>query len=218
MAKVIVYVDGFNLYYGGRDDHCGKSTAGWRWLDLQALAQRMLPKDQIVGIKYFTALIVPRPGNPGARQDQETYIRAIKTIPNLEVVYGRFLTSKIWAMRVHPPKVGKKKVKVYKTEEKGSDVNLASHLLVDGFKKNYELAAVISNDGDLKGPIAYVRDDLSLPVGVLNPRKKRSHALSPSQLPPKSFYKPIRAGALRASQFPPTLTDSNGTFTRPTGW
>ena len=201
-VKAIVYVDGFNLYYG-----CLKRTS-YRWLDLHAFAQKMLPKDEIVGIKYFTALVDPRPTNPDCRKRQETYIRALETLPSMSVKYGRFLTSEIWARRVHPPAVGRKTVKVWKTEEKGSDVNLATELLVDGFKGAYELAVVISNDGDLKGPVEYVRNELRLPIGLLNPRKNRSYALSPSRLPRGSFYKPIRPGALSSSQFAAILSDS----------
>jgi hypothetical protein len=210
--NTIVYVDGFNLYYG-----CLKGTPH-RWLDLQGFAQRMLPRDTIVGIKYFTARVQARPNKPDSPKEQEAYLRALRTIPNLKIYYGQFLTTKIWARRVHPPRVGKAVVEVWKTEEKGSDVNIATQLLVDGFRKNYELAVLVSNDGDLKDPVAYVRHDLGLPVGVLNPGKRKSYALSPPNLPKGSFYKPIRPGVLGASQFPTTLTDGQGTFTKPAGW
>jgi hypothetical protein len=107
---------------------------------------------------------------------------------------------------------------VWNTEEKGSDVNLASHLLIDGFRARYDLAVVISNDGDLKEPVRFVREDLKAPVGVLNPHANRSWALSPRNLPAGSFYKPIRPAALAASQFPTTLTDANGSFSKPASW
>lgn len=210
--KTIVYVDGFNLYFG-----CLRGTPH-RWLDLRSFAEKMLPRDQIVGIRYFTAAVQSRPPDPDAPRRQRTYLRALETIPGLEIFYGQFLTSEIWAMSVHPPRVGQKKVKVYKTEEKGSDVNLATQLLVDGYESNYELAVVVSNDGDLKGPIEHVRHELHKPVGVLNPRRKRSYALSPHQLREGSFYKPIRAGVLRDSQFPDELSDGRGAFRKPDGW
>ncbi len=76
----------------------------------------------------------------------------------------------------------------------------------------------MSNDGDLKEPIRFVREDLKEPVGILNPHKNRSYALSPHTLPMGSFYKPIRAGALASSLFPATLTDAHGTITKPPGW
>jgi hypothetical protein len=103
---------------------------------------------------------------------------------------------------------------VVKTEEKGSDVNLATYLLVDAFKKDCEVAIVISNDSDLKSPIEFVRGQLGLPVGILNPHQTRSRALYNVT----DFYKPIRKGPLSASQFPPTLTDAHGVITKPAGW
>lgn len=39
--KVGVYVDGYNLYYGGRGI-CGRGTAGWRWLDVRTLAYTVI--------------------------------------------------------------------------------------------------------------------------------------------------------------------------------
>lgn len=105
-------------------------------------------------------------------------------------------------------------VECIKTEEKGSDVNLATWLLCDGFDKDCELAVVISNDSDLCLPIEVARAKLGLTVGVLNPHQNPSHALQRVA----SFYRPIRAGAVAASQFPPILTDANGTITKPSRW
>ena len=51
-----------------------------------------------------------------------------------------------------PPVSGHRYVEILDTEEKGSDVNLASFLLLDGFDDEYELAVVISNDSDLSSP------------------------------------------------------------------
>jgi hypothetical protein len=211
-SRTIVYVDGFNLYYGAL-----RGTP-YRWLDLGALCARLLPNDDIVAIKYFTALVKPRPGKPQTAQRQQIYLRALRTIPNLTIVEGHFLTSKVYARLVQPPRRGSPSRLVWKTEEKGSDVNLASHLLIDGFRARYDLAVVISNDGDLKEPVRFVREDLNAPVGVLNPHQNRSWALSPKTLPEGSFYKPIRPGALAASQFAATVSDHHGDFTRPAGW
>jgi hypothetical protein len=100
----------------------------------------------------------------------------------------------------------------------GSDVNLASHLLIDGWRARYDLAVVVSNDSDLKTPIHIVRHDLKAPVGVLNPHRNRSYALSPKLLPRGSFYKPIRRASLRASQLPPQVPDAKGIVHKPPGW
>ena len=211
--RTIVYVDGFNLYYG-----CLKDSPQ-RWLDLQTLCRNMLRGDaKIVAIKYFTARVKPRSGNPNQAQRQQIYMRALKTLPVLTIHYGHFITRTATRRLVHEPKGRPAYAEVWTTEEKGSDVNLASHLLIDGFRKRYDLAVVVSNDGDLKEPVQFVRNDLKVPVGVLNPHPNRSWALSPRHLPRGSFYKPLRRAALAASQFPNELRDERGTFRKPRGW
>ena len=105
-------------------------------------------------------------------------------------------------------------VRVMKTEEKGSDVNLASHLLHDAHMGRFDLGVVISNDSDLLEPIKLVREHLKKRIGVLNPHKHPSRAI----LPHIDFIKQIRAGVLQAAQFAPTLSDQHGTFTKPTSW
>lgn len=53
-----VYVDGFNLYYGALEG------TPYRWLDLAALCRRILPRDIIHRIRYFTARVTARPDDP----------------------------------------------------------------------------------------------------------------------------------------------------------
>jgi hypothetical protein len=109
---------------------------------------------------------------------------------------------------------GPKTVRVLKTEEKGSDVNLASHLLLDAFRNDCEVAIVVSNDADLKTPIELAIHELGIPVGVLNPHppEKRSLDLQPT------FLKQLRQGPLAASQFAPVLRDASGEIRKPKGW
>ena len=119
-----------------------------------------------------------------------------------------------------PKPFGPKTVEVIRTEEKGSDVNLASHLLVDGFRDRYEVAAVITNDSDLTTPIKMVRDELRKTVGILNPHMNNPQSQPSVELRrAASFFKPISDDALAASQFPDELTDASGkTFRRPMNW
>lgn len=213
MVRTIVYVDGFNLYYGCLRD------SPHRWLDLDALCQRLLGKrHDIVAIKYFTAHVKARPGNPQQAQRQQIYLRALETIPHLSVHYGRFFSRKARRQLVNPPRRGPRTAEVWITEEKGSDVNLASHMLIDGFRARYDVAVVISNDSDLMEPVRFVRDDLRAPVGILNPHPNRSWGLSPRVLPAGSFYKPIRTRVLAASQFAESLSDRHGSFHKPANW
>jgi hypothetical protein len=66
-----------------------------------------------------------------------------------------------------PRRGGARTVEVVKTEEKGSDVNLATFLLLDAFKRDCDVAVVISNDSDLKLPIEVAQRELGLRIGVI---------------------------------------------------
>ena len=165
-------------------------------------------------IRYFTALVNATQNDPQKRQRQQIYIRAIQTIPNLCVHYGRFQKNTKRMPLANPPSSGPRTVEVIKIEEKGSDVNLASYLLRDGFQKEYDQAVIVSNDGDLETAIDIVRSELGLPVGLLYPQANPSYVLSKAV----DFQREIRKGPLSASQFPATLADAAGTFRKPSSW
>lgn len=203
-----VYVDGFNFYYG-----CLKDTP-YRWLNLSKLCTMLLPECNIKHIRYFTALVTPTPNDPQKLQRQLTLIRALETIPNLTVHYGYFLTHSVWRPLANSPEKTPEMVRILDTKEKGSDVNLATYLLMDGFKKDYQTAVILSADSDLAEPIKLTIGQLERSVGVLHPY--RNHSTQLSQV--ASFYRPIRERALKVSLFPPVLTDANGTITKPTNW
>ncbi|MEW6127853.1 MAG: NYN domain-containing protein [Acidobacteriota bacterium] len=131
--KTNIYVDGFNLYYGAL-----KNTP-YKWLDIHSLCRLMLPKHSIHKIKYFTAQVNARPHDPDQPVRQQTYLRALKTIPNLEIILGHFLSSEVMMLVAGCPPHAPQYIKVVKTEEKGSDVNIATHLLNDGYKMSMKL-------------------------------------------------------------------------------
>ena len=207
-VRANVYVDGFSLYYAAL-----KGTP-YKWLNLRRLSRLLLPRDRIHRIRYFTALPSLFPWDQSSGQPLLTYIRALKTLPALSVHYGSFrVESDSLPVSGRPDA---KREHVIQREEKGSDVNLASMLLVDGFRSDYEVAVVISTDSDLALPMRLVKTRLQLPVGLLKPGKRRR--FTNELVSAATFDKPIREGVLAASQFPPQLTDADGTITKPSGW
>lgn len=210
-VRTNIYVDGFNLYYGSV-----KGTP-YKWLDIAKLCSLLLPSHNINRIRYFTALVNARPGDPQQPQRQQTYLRALQTIPTLSIHKGHFLSNVKRLPLANPPQNGSRTVEVLCTDEKGSDVNLATYLIFDGFAKDYDIAVVISNDSDLALPIHLVREKLGFSIGIINPQppEKRSKELYKIA----SFYKQVRKGSLGASQFPPIITDSQGrTISKPGSW
>ena len=203
-----VYIDGFNLYYG-----CLKGTP-YRWLDLAEMSRRLLPRHEIHRVRYFTARVQARPGDLDAPVRQDLYLRALSTLPEVEIHYGHFLTTTTWMRVCDPPPT---KIEVVKTEEKGSDVNLATYLLLDAFRQDCDVAVVITNDSDLCEPIRVVQHELGVPVGLVNPHPpaRRSQALL--RLQPR-FFKQIWPRTLVNSQLPDLVSDASGTFRRPASW
>jgi len=211
--QVIVYIDGFNLYYGAT-----KGTP-YRWLNLDAVCRQLLrPTDNLKAIKYYTALVSARPNDPQAPTRQQIYLRALKTIAHLSIYYGHFLAHAVRMPLVSSLQPGQQVqyVEVMKTEEKGSDVNLATHLIHDAHRNEFTLAVVVSNDSDLVEPIRIVRLELGKRIGVFNPQKQKNPSIE--LMKNADFVKNIRSGVLRMCQFSDILHDSHGVFCKPLGW
>jgi uncharacterized LabA/DUF88 family protein len=214
-VKTFLYIDGFNLYYSALKD------TPLRWLNPVALASAAFPRNRIVTTKFFTAKVTPLPHDPRQPDRQQAYWRALRTLPALEIIEGDFRTRKIRAKVVNPPP---NTIEVYKTEEKGSDVNLGAHLLMDGFLNRYDAAIVITGDSDLVTPIQMACHELKKPVGVLNPQRLSG----PGHRPPRksaglqkvaAFYQNgVTWNQILKAQFPNPLTDSHGTFHKPPSW
>ena len=204
-----VFIDGFNLYYGAVKD------TPYKWLDLQRMCTMLLHNHKITRIKYFTARVSARADDPGKPTRQQIYLRALQTLPNLDIIFGRFLSHNVMMPLAQPTPGGSRFAKVIKTEEKGSDVNIAAHLINDGYKKRYEAAVIVTNDPYLREAMRSVRVELGLPVGVLNPHKNPTSRVLARQA---SFVRQIRQGVLAASQFPDVLTDTHGEFYKPASW
>jgi len=211
--RTYIYIDGFNFYYGAV-----KNTQ-FKWLDFKKLLQYLLdPKHQIISIKYFTALVSGKI-DPGQPIRQKTYIRALKTfIPEISVYMGHFTTHNVTKPIAYPIDkrlFGKKIkfVKVIKSEEKGSDVNLAVHLLNDAWQDLYDCAVVISNDSDLSEAFKLVEHQHKKMIGLLTPwRSNPSNEL----LRYTKFNKTVRKSALSRSQLPDPIPGT--TLHKPPVW
>jgi hypothetical protein len=171
------------------------------------------PENRIDRLRYFTADVSGR-RDKDAPSRQQVYLRALKTRTEVSIHKGNFLSGIKWAEIAAPPskfvKPNPVTVLVVKTEEKGSDVNLASHLLSDAFNDRFEIGVVLSNDTDLVEPIRMVKEELSKPVGIICPSSKPARSLrnvasfvrhvSPSRLAASQFADPIPGTTIRKPQ------------------
>jgi len=224
-----VYIDGLNLFYG-----CLKGSI-YKWLDINKLISFYFPKYELLKIKYFSAITKPRANDLLKPIRQLTYFRALNTLPNLEIILGTFLENETMAYvpeksnfwghqkvrvsfngdKLKLPLSGRNYLIVKKTEEKGSDVNLATHLIVDAYEKRFDVAIVVSNDSDLVGPIKAINGKNKVFIRLLSPYRKVNRELLEAV---KGNIKIIRKGALLSFQFDRSLEDKNGSFHMPERW
>lgn len=242
--RVGIYIDGYNLYYGGRGI-CGRGVAGWRWLDLRAMLESVIaaqsPWSAVVGsrVVFCTARIRGR-DNVSSQRDQDTYLRALVQHGAVDVIeYGNYvartataplatadrrgrpvLTEANWPLMVRNAQGSDVPhatfmASVARREEKGSDVNVASHMLVDVLGGAVDAAVVISNDSDLKMPVDVVRQHV--PLGLINPTKGYPagalNADSTTGVGAHWWYQ-LTASDFTNHQMPTTI----GRLSRPIGW
>jgi hypothetical protein len=244
--RVGVYVDGFNLYRGGKELAGG--AAGWKWLDIRALASSLAnelwpgEEHEIVRVAYCTTLIHPMPNNPDGPKRQKAFINALRGAGCVDdVTYGRFIKKvksrplatkgrkgKPRLVTSQPPMYVKDAMgnnvpdaiflaSVADTEEKGSDVNVATHLLLDALAdpSPIDAAIVVSNDSDLELAVSEVRK--RMPVGVVNPgRGYTAGALfhDPDTHAERQWERQLAYGDFAAHQ----LTDPVGEHVKPADW
>lgn len=206
--RAIVYIDGLNLYYGALKD------TPYKWLNLEQLCYRLLPGYDIIEIKYFTSMVLELPGDAGAPQRQEIYLRALRTLDSLSIYYGQMKQFKRKRRLVTPSKKSKKWELVYNPEEKQTDVSLAIHLVRDAVQGLCNIAVLITNDSDFSPAIEMVEESTETNVMLVNPDRRggRSRDLK------ASVYRQIRKSALASSQFTLRLSDENGEFHKPRSW
>jgi len=212
LPRTIVYVDGFNFYHSAfvRGKH-----GGFKWLDMPAFCRLALPKNDVVLVRYFTARVLANGGRVRARRRQDQYLGALETLPSLSVHYGNFVERKKY-LKLIRPKPGEKRVWVWVPEEKGSDVNLASYLLLDAFTRAYDVAVVLSNDADLREPIRMVREELGHPVGIMWVSGGGKKCVFGRDV---DFVRPLRRWHFEQAQLPPTVTSPAGdVFKQPVPW
>jgi uncharacterized LabA/DUF88 family protein len=207
--RTIIYVDGFNLYYGAL-----KNTP-FKWLNLKVLFTNLLRQEnRIIKIKYFTARVSSTQSDANKANHQDAYLRALKhVIPEIEIHFGQFTTHNVRAKLVNPI-AGQKYADVVRTNEKGSDVNLAVHLLNDAWLDSYDCAIMVSGDSDLAESIKLVKQHHRQKIIGLITMGKRGSSKELVQI--VDFVKNISTTALSNSQLPPALEGTS--ITKPPDW
>lgn len=230
------YIDGFNLYKGSleRRPEC-------KWLDIVGLCKSLEPDANLGRVFYFTAPVKSRFVGDRASDRQATYLRVLEH-SGVKIVRGKFRKDARWhrlasmereefvqpTLAAHlgltrlaikgswksaKPDVPMTKVVIL--GEKGSDVNLASHLLRDVYRGDIDRALVITGDSDLSIPILFTKSE-GVTVHVVVPGDGQNSASLKSSA---SSLIRLDVELLRNNQFPDSyLTPSGGNIQKPRSW
>ena len=205
MRRVIGYIDGFNLYFGLK-------ARGWKryyWLDLWKLVEKLtLPDQELIELNYFTARISHARGNSQDARRQTTYLDALETNPRLMIHEGHYLDK--------PQQCRRCGNRWPSYEEKMTDVNIATRLLVDAFENRFDSAVLVSADSDLVPPVRAIGEHFpEKRIIAAMPPRRHSHDLA------RAVHGHFQIGEqkIRKSQLPEAVRTRTGfVLRRPATW
>lgn len=100
-----------------------------------------------------------------------------------------------------------------KTEEKGSDVNLAVHMVNDAWSQDYECLAIISNDSDLAEAMRIVKHERKRKVALIAmPKQNIANKLKTQA----TFVRTAQHVNFKKNQLPATIPGTP--YSKPLDW
>jgi hypothetical protein len=230
--KTAVYIDGYNLYYGRL-----RGTP-FKWLDVVALFEAMLAqRDQnecLERVLIFTApALATFATNGTASVDaQAAYHRALKAKygDRFETIYGMHTYDKSGTLLptfvAGQPYDRTIRTRVWKLEEKKTDVNLAIRMYRDACKGLYDRIILVSNDSDAEPALEAIRQDFpDIMVGVVIPIRPlapgvEEHRRVSGSLSQQAHWviSDLRDDQLRNTQLPVLVPTKKKPIVKPEHW
>jgi len=226
--QIRVYIDGCNLFYGRlkstSDKGINAKRRKLRWFNPDVLVKQFLPPNtEIEKIYFYIADIKARYLGDKSPLRQQEYYKALMTLSNIQIVKGRYAQHRTYMSKypitliAHSDGSKIETVQVLKTEEKRSDVNIASHIVRDACLDRFDMAILVSNDSDLLEPMKIIQD-LGKRFIILSPYSYHCQDFV-SNFSSKDMRK-IQEKHMIAAQFPDEIFDSANTLLakRPAKW
>lgn len=206
-TRSIVYIDGFNLYYGSL-----KGTA-YKWLDIQRVFERLRPHDDVVAIRYFTALV---DGN--AQRRQMVFLKAIGTLSKVEVIRGRFKQKRF---RCGVRECSFNGSRFYTgQEEKRTDVAIGVQLIDDAYRDLADTFVLVSGDSDLVPAVRVLKTRFpEKQVVVYVPSRDEVRGAATELRGEADKHRTLPMSLIKRAQLPPRVPDGDGGFVdKPVEW
>ena len=204
MQRIIVYIDGFNFFYGLKDSPRWKR---YYWLNLVELFEKfMRPNQELVAVKYFSA--VPQDSGKSARQ--YALFQANKENPKFQLILGKYQPKNITCFKCGNV--------IHSHEEKETDVRVATQIVADAYEKRCDASIIFSADSDMV-PAVEIAKSIGHPVYIYFPPNHYSSNLS-SIASGNPILLSRYESRFKQSLFPDTvhLNGSNYDLTIPSKW
>ena len=206
--KVIVYIDGFNFYYGLKN--ISSRDSRWKkfyWLDIVTFFDKMLnDRQELVEVNYFSA----RPLDSSASKRQDLFFSANKLNPKFRLTLGKYLKKNILCKSCNNI--------IHSYEEKETDVRIATQIINDVYKNRCDITIIVSADSDIIPAVELIREiNPAHKIFVYFPPLRHSVSLSNccDGIRKLSDYK----ARFNQSMLPDCVTLLNGTvINRPDNW
>jgi len=204
--RSIIYVDGFNLYYGAL------KGGPHRWLDLDRYFELLRTDDDVQRIWYFTAVV-----QGPHRRHQLTYLQALSSTPRVAIQYGRYKEKTV---RCTVPGCGCTGAREFRVpEEKGTDVNIAVQMLDDAYQANAERMVLVSGDSDLVPAIRTIKRRFpQIQVIVYVPARDPQRGAATELRTAADKHKTLPPGLLARAQFEVVVRTPKGSVVSPAAW
>ena len=207
-ARSIVYVDGFNFYYGMVRD------TQWKWLNLQRYFELVRPDDDLQEIRYFTSEAVGE-----ARVRQSVYLRALHTLPKVTVHLGRF-KAKVLECRVRGCELKPEERRYRILEEKETDVALCVTMIDDAYRDRADRFVIVSGDSDLLPAVRLVRERFpDKQIIVYVPAREGTRRAAAREMRRIAHrHRTMPPEPMRRSQLPSVIQTGEGGIMKPSSW
>lgn len=208
--KAMVYVDGFNLYFG-----ILQALPALKWLNLQSFMDFLRLDEEVVGVRYFTALVDPQKIQSVSRDRQKRYLKALGSCSRIEVINGKYQLREVSCR-------ARCRERYQVPEEKKTDVGIAVQMISDAIDGMMDRIILVSGDSDLEPAVEWIRKRYSgLKITVYIPqapgfsKQRRNDTYRQMGVDAK----PLPTADLHRFQFPNKIDLGSGrTVERPNEW
>ena len=211
--RCTIYVDGFNWYFG-----IFQHRPPWKWLNVQSFFEALRLDEEVIVVKFFTALVEPQKHVSPKRDRQKRFLKALGTLPKVKIILGKYQERTVTCAARDCPR----RLKYQVPEEKKTDVNIAVNLLEDAICGLTDSMVIVSGDSDLEPAVEWVcRNHPRIKMTVYIPalEEERQQRRNDNYHRMGVTCKPLPLTDIPRHIFPATVrVNENETITRPPEW